>query len=177
MAEPVQKPSPDAPEVDPSERREIDRRYIGKPFRRVDGRAKVTGVTRFADDLQFPRMCYARLVRSTVPHAMIRDIDFTRASKIEGFLGSLTGKAMPEPFGILPVSQDEHALCPDKVRLSATRWQRSPPPPRSRARSSLAVAVEYEPLTTIASVEEACDPRAQDSRLRRPTATSTRRSR
>ena len=47
---------------------------IGKPFRRVDGRAKVTGQTRFADDLFFPRMCFMRLVRSTVPHARIRGI-------------------------------------------------------------------------------------------------------
>ena len=45
---------------------------IGKPFRRVDGRAKVTGQTLFADDLVFPRMAFMRLVRSTVPHALIR---------------------------------------------------------------------------------------------------------
>src|SRR2546425_10296001 len=30
---------------------------------------------------------------------------------------SLTGKDLPIPFGILPVSQDEHALALDKVRF------------------------------------------------------------
>ena len=44
---------------------------IGKPLRRVDGRAKVTGQTRFADDLSLPGMLHLKLLRSTVPHARI----------------------------------------------------------------------------------------------------------
>ncbi|MGH2690799.1 MAG: hypothetical protein ACRDKW_18610, partial [Actinomycetota bacterium] len=80
------------------------RHLIGTAFRRVDGRAKVTGATRFADDLAFPRMCFLRLVRSTVPHAGIKGIDFSAAERVPGYLGRLTGEAMPIPFGILPVS-------------------------------------------------------------------------
>ncbi len=38
---------------------------VGKPRRRVDGRAKVAGQTRFADDLSLPRMLHMRLLRST----------------------------------------------------------------------------------------------------------------
>ncbi len=37
---------------------------IGKPRRRVDGRAKVTGQTRFADDIMLPRMLHCKLLRS-----------------------------------------------------------------------------------------------------------------
>ena len=44
---------------------------IGKPRRRVDGRAKVTGQTRFADDIVLPRMLHAKLLRSPHPHARI----------------------------------------------------------------------------------------------------------
>ena len=40
-------------------------RVIGQPRRRVDGRAKVTGQTRFADDIILPRMLHCRLLRST----------------------------------------------------------------------------------------------------------------
>ena len=40
-------------------------RIIGQPRRRVDGRAKVTGQTRFADDIMLPRMLHCRLLRST----------------------------------------------------------------------------------------------------------------
>ena len=39
---------------------------IGKPRRRVDGRAKVTGLTRFADDIMLPRMLTSP-VRKPIP--------------------------------------------------------------------------------------------------------------
>ncbi len=92
-------------------------RVIGRPRRRVDGRAKVTGQTRFADDLFFPRMVHCRLLRSTVPHARILRVDTARAEAIDGVHLVLTGDAFPVPYGILPVSHDEHALCRDKVRF------------------------------------------------------------
>lgn len=133
-----------------------DRNIIGKPFRRVDGRAKVTGQTRFADDLDFPRICYMRLVRSTVPHARIKRIKLDKAEKMPGVLGFLTGRDMPTPFGILPVSQDEHALCPDKVRFVGDPVVAVAALTEDQAiEASLLVEVEYEHLTTIASVEEA----------------------
>ena len=46
-------------------------RIIGIPRRRVDGRAKVTGQTVFADDLMLPRTVHCKLLRSTLPHARI----------------------------------------------------------------------------------------------------------
>ena len=91
-------------------------KVIGEPRRRVDGRAKVTGQTRFADDITFPRMLHCKLLRSTVPHARIVSIDTSRAEALEGVHLVLTGDAFPIAYGVLPVSHDEHALCPDKVR-------------------------------------------------------------
>ena len=38
-----------------------NRRIIGHPRRRVDARAKVTGQTRFADDIMLPRTVHCRL--------------------------------------------------------------------------------------------------------------------
>src|ERR671919_277800 len=91
-------------------------KVLGKPRRRVDGRAKVTGQTRFADDIMLPRMLHCRLLRSSVPHARIVRIDTARAAAHPGVHLVLTGDSFPIPYGILPVSHDEHALCPDKVR-------------------------------------------------------------
>ncbi len=131
---------------------------VGTPFRRVDGRAKVTGTTLYADDLSFPRMACLKLVRSTVPHARITSIDFSAAKKIEGVLGFLTGADMPETFGILPVSQDEHALCPDKVRMVGDPVAAVAATTEDAAvEAALLVEVGYEPLATISSVEEALD--------------------
>jgi 4-hydroxybenzoyl-CoA reductase subunit alpha len=150
MAEPV-RPQPDA-----SPAAEPELRVVGKPLRRVDGRAKVTGQTRFADDLTFPRTCYVKLVRSSVPHARIRAIDLAAARRVPGVLGFLTSQDLPTPFGILPVSQDEHALALERVRhvgdpvaaVAATSED-------AAHEAALAVAVEYEPLPAISSIAEA----------------------
>src|SRR5438128_9038597 len=92
-------------------------RVIGTPRRRVDGRAKVTGQTRFADDVMLPRMLHCKLLRSTVPHARIVRIDAARALAHPGVHLVLTGRDFPIPYGILPVSQDEHALTRERVRF------------------------------------------------------------
>ncbi|MCA1849729.1 MAG: hypothetical protein LC672_01420, partial [Acidobacteria bacterium] len=47
-------------------------KVIGKPFRKVDARAKCTGQTRFADDVVLPRMLFAKILRSHEPHALIK---------------------------------------------------------------------------------------------------------
>ena len=135
---------------------ERELRVVGTPFRRVDGRAKVTGQTRFTDDLAFPRQAFVKLVRSTIPHGRIRSIDLSRAAALPGVLGFLTGKDLPTTFGILPVSQDEHPLALEIVRhvgdpvvaVAATSED-------AAQAAALRVEVDYEPLPTIASVEEA----------------------
>ena len=92
VAPPVAPPDPEAPAEpavpDSSDQptRADELHIIGTPFRRVDGWAKVTGQTRFADDLTFPRMLHMRLVRSTVPHGVIRGIDTSRAGVKTRFL-------------------------------------------------------------------------------------------
>jgi 4-hydroxybenzoyl-CoA reductase subunit alpha len=93
------------------------RNTIGKSRRRVDGRAKVTGATRFADDVALPRTVHCKLLRSKVPHARIRSVDTSKAEKHPGVLLVLTGKDFPITFGILPVSQDEDPLCRDRARF------------------------------------------------------------
>src|SRR6476620_87151 len=91
-------------------------RVIGKPRRRVDGRAKVTGQTRFADDIALPRMLHMKLLRSPHAHALIESIDLARAQAHPGVHLVLSGKDFPVTFGILPVTQDEYPLAPRHVR-------------------------------------------------------------
>src|ERR1700751_3570201 len=131
-------------------------RVIGVPRRRVDGRAKVTGQTRFADDIFLPRMAHCKLLRSPHPHARIRNIDPSRARAYPGVYLVLTGKDLPIQYGILPVSQDEQALCLDRVRHVGD------PVAAVIAREELTafealdlIQVDYEILTTISDPEEA----------------------
>jgi len=133
-----------------------DLRVIGVPRRRVDARAKVTGQTRFADDITLPRMSYCKLLRSPHPHARILSIDISRAAAHPGVYLVLTGKDLPIEYGIIPVSQDEQALCSDHVRHVGD------PVAAVIAREELTalealdlIDVEYELLTTISDPEEA----------------------
>jgi 4-hydroxybenzoyl-CoA reductase alpha subunit len=147
MTEPPEHPPSVVPSV---------RRIIGRAHRKIDAVAKVTGVTKFADDLAFPRMLYGKLLRSTEPHAQIVRIDTTAAARLEGVLAVLTGKDLPIPFGILPVSQDEHALCLDKVRFIGDPVAAVAATSEETATAALdLIKVEYEPLQAIASAEEA----------------------
>ena len=124
-------------------------KIVGTPFRRVDGRAKVTGQTRFADDVQFPRTAYVKLVRSTVPHARIKNIDFSAALAMDGVLGTLVGEELPDSFGIMPVSEDEHALAVDTVRFVGDSVAAVAAVSEDVAHAAaLAVEVEYELLPT-----------------------------
>jgi 4-hydroxybenzoyl-CoA reductase alpha subunit len=141
-------------------------RIIGKPRRRVDGRAKVTGQTKFADDLMLPRMLHCKLLRSTVPHARIVAVDTSRAQAHPGVHLVLTGRDFPVPYGILPVSQDEHALAVDHVRFVGD------PVAAIVARDELTafealdlIDVTYEPLHTFATPEDSLtrdEPRIHD---------------
>src|SRR5256712_2805419 len=91
---------------------------IGQPLPKVDAWAKVVGETKYADDLFLPRMVYGKLLRSSHAHARIRSIDTARARAVPGVYAVITGADLPRvKFGILPVSQDEEALCTEKVRM------------------------------------------------------------
>src|SRR2546422_7868764 len=128
---------------------------VGKPFRKVDARAKCTGQTKFADDIFLPRMLYCRILRSHEPHALIKNIDLSKALELPGVIAIITGKDLPIPYGILPVSQDEQALCTDKVRFIGDPVAAVAAIDEDVAFDAMnLIEVEYEPLQTISSIEE-----------------------
>jgi 4-hydroxybenzoyl-CoA reductase alpha subunit len=139
---------------------------VGKPFRKVDARAKCIGQTKFADDIFLPRMLYCKLLRSHEPHANIKSIDATKAVALPGVFAVLTGKELPIPYGILPVSQDEHALCIDKVRFIGDPVAAVAAIDEDTAFEAMnLIEVDYERLDTIASIEDALlidEPRIHD---------------
>src|SRR6201991_1915024 len=139
---------------------------VGKPFRKVDARAKCVGQTKFADDIVLPRMLYCKILRSHVPHALIKNIDYSKALALPGVFAVITGKDLPVSYGILPVSQDEHALCIDKVRFIGDPVAAVAAIDEDVAFDAMnLIEVEYEPLNTISTIEEAVlieEPRIHD---------------
>ena len=130
---------------------------IGKPWPKVDAWAKVTGETRFADDLVLPRMAYAKILRAQHPHALIRGIDTSRAVAVPGVLAVITGKDFgPVRFGILPVSQDEEPLSLEKVRFVGDPVAAVAAVDEETAEQAIhEIEVDYEPLPPLMSMEAA----------------------
>src|SRR2546428_340157 len=89
---------------------------IGKPIAMVDAAGKTTGAGTYADDWALPGMLVGKLLHSRHPHARIKHIDTSHAEKLDGVVAVVVGSDAPNPYGILPVGHDEHALAVDKVR-------------------------------------------------------------
>ncbi len=130
---------------------------VGQPLPKVDAWGKVTGDTRYADDFFLPRMAYAKLLRSRHPHSLIKKIDISRAKALPGVYAVITGHDLPPvKFGILPVSQDEEALCTEKVRFVGDPVAAVAAVDEETAeRATELIDVEYEVLPAIMSIDEA----------------------
>lgn len=130
---------------------------VGQSLPKIDAWAKVVGETRYADDLVLPRMAYGKLLRSRHAHARIVSIDTARARALPGVYAVITGHDLPRvKFGILPVSQDEEALCVDKVRMVGDAVAAVAAVDEETAeRACELIEVTYEPLRPLMSIEDA----------------------
>jgi 4-hydroxybenzoyl-CoA reductase alpha subunit len=139
---------------------------IGRPQVKVDAMAKVTGETKFADDLFLPRMLHAKMLRSPHPHARILGIETAAAEALPGVHAVLTGRALPIKFGILPVSQDEETLATERVRYVGDPVAAVAACDEETGEAACRlIQVDYAVLPTIMGIEEALareDVRIQD---------------
>jgi len=129
---------------------------IGKPLPKIDAMAKCAGETLYADDLFFSRMIYAKLLRSPHPHARLRSISTERAAGLDGVYAVITGKDLPEKFGIMPSTQDEEALAVEKVRYVGDPVAAVAALTETLAEKALElIDVDYEILKPVLTIEEA----------------------
>lgn len=129
---------------------------IGKPLPKIDAMAKCAGETHYADDLSFSRMIYAKLLRSPHPHARLRSISTERVAGLDGVYAVITGKDLPEKFGIMPSTQDEEALAVEKVRYVGDPVAAVAASTETLAEKALElIDVDYEVLKPVLSIEEA----------------------
>lgn len=87
---------------------------ISRPY--IEASKKVCGTADYADDIKTKNALHCKFVRSTIPHAVIVNIDKSKAQSLEGVKYIATGKELEEKFGVLPISQDETAMAVSKVR-------------------------------------------------------------
>ena len=95
--------------------REFTSESVGKSVPRIDVSEKVTGSATFADDMQFgPGLYYGRLVRSPHAHALIRQIDVTKALQLSGVKAVVTGADVPNNIGLYLI--DRPIFARERVR-------------------------------------------------------------
>src|SRR6201993_1692282 len=128
---------------------------IGKPTAMIDAAQKTTGAGKYTDDLSVPGMLVGKIPHSPYPHARIKRIDSSRAEKLDGVVAVVVGQDAPNPYGILPVGHDEHALALDKVRyvgdnvacvVATSEW--------TAEKALELIAVDYELLPAYFDPEE-----------------------
>lgn len=61
-----------------------DFKIVGVPTLRTDSREKVTGTARYAGDIKYPGMLYARILRPPAHRARIKALDTSAAESIDG---------------------------------------------------------------------------------------------
>ncbi len=91
-------------------------KYIGKQNSPEDGLDKVMGRAKYVGDIQLPGMLYARVLRSPVPHARIRNLDATPALKISGVKAVIVADDFIEHGNFGWPVKDAYILAWKKVR-------------------------------------------------------------
>ena len=91
-------------------------RSIGKSQPRVEGYGKVTGQTKYAADLPFEGLLWAKVLRSPMAHARIVNVDTSKAKALPGVRAVLTGADVKDIYVGTRV-KDQPVLAYDKVRM------------------------------------------------------------
>jgi len=130
---------------------------IGQPVPRKEGRAKVTGVARYVDDVHLPGMLYGATVRSPAPRGRIRNIRFDPGIPWDE-LTIVTAADVPPPNRIALILDDQPCLADGVVNHAEEPVVLLAHPDKSfleKARRS--VTIEIDPLPAIHSIDDSLE--------------------
>ena len=133
---------------------------IGAPVWRVEGAEKVSGQATYGADVHFPNTLWGKILRSPYPHARIKNIDTSKACKVDGVKAIVTGKDESNHYQGKSI-RDIPVLCWDKVRYVGDKVAAVAAESREAAEEALhLIEVEYEELPAVFDVVEAMKPGA-----------------
>src|SRR6266568_9330507 len=146
---------------------------IGQPVPRSEDPTLVRGEGCYTDDIKLAGEAYAVMVRSRVPHGVIKSIDTSAARKMPGVLGVYTGADLAG-YGTLkcivpfknrdgtPMKQPPRPALPtDRVRFVGDPIAFVVAETLLQAKDAAeAIEVEIDPLTAVVRPEEAAQPGA-----------------
>ena len=121
---------------------------IGKSVPRQNGRAKVTGATRYTSDISLPGMLHGRVLRSPYAHAQVQSLDVSAAASHPG-VHAIQIVARPDD----PVASILRYVGQPVVALAAIS-------PAIAEEALRRVKVDYKPLAFVADLDAARRPQA-----------------
>jgi carbon-monoxide dehydrogenase large subunit len=141
---------------------------IGASIRRVEDPKLVAGKGCYVDDVNLPGMLHMAVLRSPYPKARVVSIDTSAARAVPGVAAVLTGADLPERMDltappIIPGMRvpPHPVLARGMVHAVGTPVAVAVAPTRAIAEDAIGqIEVEYEPLPSVASAEDALLPDA-----------------
>jgi CO/xanthine dehydrogenase Mo-binding subunit len=133
---------------------------IGSSPPRLEAGDKATGRAQYVDDIERPGMLHAALLTSPHAHARIIGYRVDAARAIPGVKAVLTGADFtgPRAGGII---KDESMVARDKVRyVGEVVAAVAATDPEIASQAAAAIAIEYEPLPAVLSIDQALAPGA-----------------
>ncbi len=142
---------------------------LGQARTRVEDLRLVTGQGRYVEDVTLPGALSLVFVRSPYPHARITRVDTAAAAAAPGVVAVLTGRDVPpiQRMPVIPIAPDIRIPVYEPIAVDTVRCVGHPVAAvvaESRAAATDAaalVAVDYEPLDSVADVEAALAEGAQ----------------
>ena len=133
---------------------------VGRPIPRVEGPAKVAGLTKFCADIDRPGLLWGKTFRSPFPQARILDIDTSRAKSLPGVKAVATAQDI-SPRLVGAGLKDMPVLARDRVRYVGEEIAAIAAIDAETAEEAIAlIHVEYEELPAVFDVLEAMKPDA-----------------
>lgn len=128
---------------------------IGHSVIRVDAKGKVTGKVKYPSDIYLPEMLHIELVRSTIPHALIKNIEVKGIPPSGAIV--LTAKDIPNNAAG-SIIKDQPILADEKVRFYGEPIALVAAPTREEAQTLKdMIFVDYDYLPTVETAKEALE--------------------
>lgn len=134
---------------------------VGKRVPRVDAWKKVTGQEQYTEDIKLPNSLWGKILRSPHAHAIIKNIDTSKAENVSGVKTVITFKDIP-PYKIgYSIHADKYALCKDKVLYVGDEVAAVAAVDEATAEIAVnLIEVDYEVLTPVLDPIQAMKPQA-----------------
>jgi xanthine dehydrogenase molybdenum-binding subunit len=138
-------------------------KVVGKKVERVDAYERLSGEAKYASDIYFPGMLYAKMLRSPLPHAKVVHIDASKAQALPGVRMILTASDVPDhaihrrpnpPTVVMPVLSSTARYVGDEVAAVAAEDE------ETCEQALDLIKVDYEKLPFVLDAEEAAKPNA-----------------